>query len=190
MSTPILDAAKKAYADIFKLLKKNKDVCVFDIEDLETRSKLHLCGLELKELYGLNIDVKQVRSFNWIECGEYVYIGWFGDKYNRTVSWSDDGKQPIDEQLVIFKFSTGAYIFGEDYPTDLFQKFFLELKSFNPDYCDSHNHCLYFNVNRAKDIFNSFNDILKKYYEINREDAKKRKIERMKLDLAKLEQIN
>ena len=181
------ETTKKAYNEIFKAMKKHKDICVFDIDDLEIKSKLHLCGLELKEKYGLNVDVKQVRSFNWIECGEYVHIGWYGNKHNRTVSWPDDGKQPIDEQLVSFKFSTGAYIFGDDYPTELFQKFFLELKSFNPDYSDSHNHCIYFKVERAKDVFNSFNDILKKYYEINKEDAKKRRIEKMKADLLKLE---
>ncbi len=184
-----LETTKKAYNEILKAMKKHKDICVFDIEGLEIKSRLHLFGLELKEKYGLNIDEKSVRSFDWVECGEHCYIGWFGDKYSRKVSWSDDGKQPKDEQLVIFKFPTGAYIFGEDYPTDLFQKFFLELQSFAPDYSDSHNHCLYFNINRAKDVFNSFSGLLKKYYEINKEDAKQRRIKKMKDELSKLETV-
>ena len=36
-------------------------------------------------------------------------------------------------------------------------------------------------------MFNSFDDVLKKYYELNREDVKQRRIEKMKADLAKLE---
>lgn len=184
-----LQTTKKAYNEIFKVLKKHKDICVFDIGSLEIKSKFHLLRLELKETYGLDIDPKSINNFDWIDCGEHRKIGWFGDKYNRNISWSDDGRQPIDEQLVCFKFPTGAYIFGSDYPTDFFQKFFLELKGFNPDYSDSNNHSLYFSIGRAKEVFNSFDSILKKYYEINREDVKQRTIAKMKADLAKLETV-
>ena len=187
-----LETTKKAYNEILKAIKKHKDICVFDIENLEAKSKLHLLGLELKETYGLNIDPKDVRDYGWIDCGEHRKIGWFGEKYSRTISWSDDDKQPTDERLVCLKFPTGAFIFGDgglfdkDYPTKFFHKFWMELISFNPDYRDSHNHCLYWKIENAKEIFNSFNDILKKYYDLNKEDIKQRRIERMEADLANL----
>lgn len=190
-----LETTKKAYNEILKAIKKHKDVCVFDIERLETQSKLHLLGLELNEVYGLNINPKEINSFDWIDCGEHLKIGWFGDKYNRTISWSDDDRQPNDERLVLLKFPTGAYIFGDgglfdkDYPTKFFHKFWMELLTFKPDYTDSHNHCLYWKIENAKEIFNSFNDVLKKYYTLNSEDIKQRRIEKMKKELAKLEGV-
>lgn len=181
------NSAKKAYSEILKTLKKYKDVCVFDIDDLERKSKFHLFGIELKEKYGLNIEPRHIQSLDWIKFGDYRTIGWFGEKYQRTISWSDDGEQPEDELLLRISFPTGAYIFGEDYPTDIFQKFFLELKSFNPKYTDTTNKSMYFSMDNSKDIFNSFDSILRKYYEINREDFKQRKIEKMKKELAELE---
>ena len=185
--------AKKVYSEILSTIKKHKDFCIFDIEMLEIKSNLHLLGIELKEKYGLNIDPTSVSSFDWIDFGEHLKIAWYGDKYNRTISWSDNGEQPQYKMLIVLKFPTGAYIFGDggvfnkDYPTTFFAKFWNELLSFNPDYIDTHNHTLYWNLKNGKDIFNSFNDILKKYYALNSEDIKQRRIEKMKSDLAKLE---
>ena len=78
-------------------------------------------------------------------------------------------------------------MFDKDYPTAFFQKFWLELKTYKPDYIDEANHCLYWKLENAKEMFNSFDDVLKKYYDLNREDVKQRRIEKMKADLAKLE---
>lgn len=184
---------KNAYNEVFKVLNKYKDILIFDINDLQTKSKLHLLGLELKEVYGLDIDPRAIRSFDWIDFGEHRKIAWYGGKYNRTISWSVDGRQPEDELLMTLKFPTGAYIFGDggifnkDYPTQFFQKFWIELKSYNPDYIDEANHCLYWKIENAKTIFNSFNDVLNKYYKLNSEDIKQRRIEKMKKELEQLE---
>ena len=185
--------AEKAYKSILKLLKKHKDICVFDVEELERKSKLHLFGLQLKEEYGLNIIPTRVDSFEWQRWGDYRSIGWWGSKYRRTISWSDSGKQPEDELLFCIGFSTGAFIFGIDggltdkeYPIKFFQKFWEELKTYKPKYIDSHNNSLYFSMDNAKDIFNNFDDILQKYNNINREDVKQRRIEKMESDLKKL----
>jgi hypothetical protein len=186
-----LEMTKKAYKEILSVIKKHKDICIFDIEDLEGKAKLHLFGLELKETYGLNIIPETVYSFDWIDCGKYKKIGLFGEKYNRKISWSDNDNQPTDERILLIQFPTGAYIFGnynnKDYPIEFFNKFWMELLSFNPDYTDSHNYCLYWKIENAKEIFNSFEDIQKKYYELNKEDMKQRKIEKMKAELARLE---
>jgi len=183
----LLEKAEKAYNEIFEAIKKYGDLTVFNIAELERQSKCHLCGIELKEKYGFDIDPKTITSFEWVRLNNNFTVGLWGEKYRRTVSWSDDGTQPEDERLLVISFPTGAYIFGDDYPEDLFKKFFLELKSFNPKYTDSHNHGLYYSMDNAGKVFNNFKNIMNKYNELNREDYKQRRIKKMKDELKKLE---
>jgi hypothetical protein len=189
-----MEKERKAYEEILKVLHKYEDICVFDIESLEAKSKLHLFGLELREIHGLDVDPRDIYSMDWAKFGDHRCIGRWGKKYGRTISFSSDGRQPEDETLLCISFPTGPYIFGNDYPNDypidLFQKFFLELKSFNPDYMDDANKSLYWKLENSKDVFNSFNSILDRYYAINKEDSLKRKIERMRKELEKLESNN
>src|SRR5690606_27531527 len=128
----MMEETKKAYKDIFKILNKYKDIHVFDIRDLKRESDIHLLEIELRENYGLNIKPNQIRSLDWNKIGEHIYIAKYGSKYSRTISWSTDGRQPEDELLLCIEFPTGAFIFGygdtfnKEYPTDFFQKFWLE----------------------------------------------------------------
>ena len=177
----------QAYAEIIKILKKHKDVIVYDVDAMEIQAKNHLFGIELKEKYGFNIEPKGVKSLEWVPLSRYINIGLFGKKQGRTVSWSDDGRQPENELLLYISFSTGAYIFGEDYPVDLFARFFNELKGYNPKYTDTTNKSLYYSLDNAGVVSNDFEGILKKYYEINKEDFKQRKIQKMKEELSQLE---
>lgn len=178
---------KKAYIEIFELIKKYEDMCVFDLVDLERKSQHHLLGIELKEMYGFNIDPKIVHSLDYINFGRYMNLCQWGEGTSREISWSDNGEQPGNELLLSISFPTGAYIFGDDYPKDLFSQFFSELKSYNPKYLDTANKSLYFSLDNAGIIFNKFKSILEKYYKLNKEDFKKRKIKRMKDELEKLE---
>jgi len=178
---------KQAYSEILKALKKYKNICIFDVDNLEIDANNHLFGLKLKNEFGLNIDPKRINSLDWNKFGQYKSIARYGKKYSRTISWSDDGSQPGDELLFQISFPTGAYVFGDDYPVNLFEKFFLELKSFNPKYIDTANLGLYFSMDNAKIIFNLFDSILKKYYDLNEKDFKKRQILKLKEDLKKLE---
>lgn len=188
----MINQEEKAYSEILKLMRKHKDILCFDLQSLEIKASFHLFGLELKNEYGLNIDPKEINSLDWNRFGEFKSIGRYGEKYRRTISWSVDGSQPEDEVLFTFSFPTGAYIFGDgglfdkDYPTVFFQKFWLELKTYKPDYIDEMNHALYWKLENAKEMFNSFDDILKKYYALNREDIKQRRIAKMEADLIKL----
>jgi len=175
------------YRDIFEVLDKYENVCSFDIKELKSKAKLHEFGTQLVEEYGLNIEAKDVRSYDWNRFGEYMAIGQFGEKTRRTISWSDDGKQPGHGILLNISFPTGGYIFGDDYPQELFQELFLELKSYNPEYCDTVNKNLYFSMDNAKDVFNNFAAILARYHEKNKEQTKDRKIKKMKEALEKLE---
>src|SRR5690606_35899224 len=122
----------EAYNEILRMLNKHKDLCLYDIDELERTAKKHLFGLELKEKYGFDLDSKRITSLDWISFSDSKKIGLFGKKYNRKISWSVDGRQPDDEYLFFLSYGTGAYIFGDDYPTDFFQTFWLELKSYGP----------------------------------------------------------
>jgi len=176
---------KKIYNSILKIARDNKDLLNFDFEALESKAKGHLFGLELKEVYGLEIDENKIFNTKYQQLKENVHLI-FIDNKAYTISWEDNGKKPIEEILIKFSYPTGAYIFSRDYPTDLFKKFFLELKSFKPDYCDTVNHSLYFKLKNAKEVFNNYNSILKKYRELNKKDFNKREIIRLKEELDRL----
>lgn len=181
-----LDTAKKVYAKILKLMAKHEDILCFDVESLKYKSEYHLFGIELKETHGLNIDPIRINSLIYNTFGDYMCICWWGAKHKRTISAPDCYSQPKDELLLKISFPTGPYLFGGDYPTEFFQKFFAELKSYKPKYTDSANTALYFSMDNASEIFNNFNAIFKKYLKLNDEDVKQRVIKKMEADLEKL----
>lgn len=185
--------AVQAYKDIFKLMNKHKDICIFDVDDMERKAANHLFGIELKETYGLNINPKKVHSIDWVDfddqCkfGDHLKIAYFGEKTGRKISWPDGKKQPNNELLLQIGFPTGAYIFGDHYPKELFAKLFLELKEYGAKYVDSHNNYLYYSMDNAHIVFNQFDDIMRTYHELDAKAAKERKIQKLKEDLAILE---
>ena len=181
-----MNTTEKAYKEILKVLNKYKSDIAFDVDSLEIKAKHHLFGVELVEKYGFNLDPKRIQSTDWQELRENVFIG-FWDGERSKVSWSDDGRQPNNEILLCIKYPTGAYIFGGDYPTEFFQKFFLELKKYNPKYIDSAYICLYFSLDNGGEIFNHYDSIVKRYHKENKEDLEQRKIKKMKVELSKLE---
>lgn len=177
------EITKKAYAEVLETMGKYKDIIVYDYNTLDRQSKNHLFGVELQEKYGLDINPLDIHSLDYICFGDHRSIGWWGEKYRRTISWSDDGKQPEDELLLCLGFSTGAYIFGDDYPVELFQEFWQELKTYNFKYIDTTNKNLFFSMENAGKIFNEFPVILKRYSEINRGQAKERQIKKLQAEL-------
>lgn len=185
-----LEEHKKAYMEILDAVSRNERLCIFSLDEMKFKYKCHLLGLHLKYLHGFNIDPKRIYSFEYHKFNDYVSVGMYGEKYRRTISWEDSGDQPDGELLLSIGFSTGAYIFGnyfdDDYPREFFDEFFAELKSYDPKYSDTANKILYYAMDNAGKIFNEFPEILKKYYEKNKEDIKQRKIKRIEADLAKL----
>ncbi len=181
-----MSTTEKAYKEILKALNKYKSEIVFDVDSLERQAKNHLFGVELVEKYGFELDPKNIHSTDWQKLKENIHIGFF-DGERRIISWSDDGRQPKSETLLYISYPTGAYIFSGDYPTEFFQKFFLELKTYKPKYTDTANKSLYFSLDNAGEIYNAYDSIIKRYYEENKEDLKQRNIKKMKDELAKLE---
>lgn len=185
-----MERIESEYKEVFDLLKAYKDLYIFDIERLEMQSKCHLFGLELVEKYGIDINPKSINSPTYFSFDRHRIIGYFGESTGRRISWPDDGRQPDNELLLQISFPSGAYIFGDHYPKDLFNSFFEELKEFNPEYLDTENKCLYFSMENAKGVFNSFENILKKYKKLNIEERKKLRIEQIKRELESLESKN
>lgn len=183
MNYELADKIKSAYDEIFELIYNYKDMVNIDLDYLKKRSQYHLFGIKLKEEYGLDIKLEHIQALDWNNFGEYLSIGLFGEKYRRTISWSDDGRQPEDELLLRICFSTGAYIFGDDYPQELFKTFFDEVKTYQPKYTDTTNKILYFSMDNAAKIFNGFKEILNKYYELDKRDKKIRQIKKLQSQL-------
>lgn len=182
-----MEQSKKAYKEIFELLEKHKGLICFDVNALKDRADVHLFGLELLDVHGLELDPVLIRSLGWNVLRDNVGIGWFGSKHNRTISWPDDGKQPEDELLLLINFPTGPFVLGSEYAADLFYRFFHELKSYKPKYCDSHNSALYFSMDNAADVFNDYDDILRKYKAQYQDEAKMRRKAQLQKELNDLE---
>lgn len=194
---------KEAYTDILSVCKKYPEfnsmyTSTFDdIYKMKNSANDHLLLIDWYEKYGLKIshDSKPY-SNHYLSMGSYTTFNRFGDAEKdkiqgsgKYIAWSDDGKQPNNEWLFIISFSTGAYIFGQDYDSQrqLFQDFFDELKRYKPDYSDSHNSSLYWRLENTKPIYDSFTTILKRYQDRNTSELKQREADKLRKQLEKLE---
>jgi len=114
----------------------------------------------------------------------------FIDGTERTISWSDDGRQPNDEWLFVISFPTGAYIFGDyfksEYPKQTFNTFFNELKSLGAKYSDSANSSLYFTEENSKKVYDAFWGIFNKYKAMVADEMKEQRKKELEAELAKL----
>lgn len=182
-----------------KYLEFSREYGFDDIRDMRTSALNHLLLIEWYEKYGIKLihdRDSRPAQYTWFKYNEYCNFNKFGDAEGdkesgsgKFISWSDDGRQPKDEWLFCISFPTGAYIFGRDYDYQqpLFREFFDELKSFQPDFSDSHNSCLYWKLENTRDVFDSFNTILRKYQDKNRGELKKRQADKLRKELEKLE---
>jgi len=182
------NATKKAYKEILSLLNQYKDVCNLDIGDIEHKSLSHLYKIELEEKYGIKVPAYEMCTPDFTRIDGEIYVAMCGETHGRTISWSDDGRQPNDELLYCFSFSTGAYIFGTEYLPELFKEFFNELKKYNPTYVDTVNHKLYFALDNAKDIHNAYPSILKKYQNMYATKSRETKVAKLQQELQSLTQ--
>ena len=191
---------KKAYQEILDVCKKHKKISenqyMGDIKIMLNSAKNHLSIIEWKEKYGIDIPHSKQINGTYVELDEFICLSYYedGEKdkengYGKYVSWSVDGRQPKEEWLLVISFSTGAYIFGSDYEgqKQLFIDFFDELKSYNPTYTDDANSSLYWNIEKASNIYNDFHSILDKFRARNKAEFKTREIGRMKRELEKLQ---
>lgn len=163
------------------------------IKDLERLlNTLSICE-EIKSKYNIDLtDRDMFNEFNVSTVDSFsaqVSMNG-GDGYIRLISeiYNSD-KQPIGSEM-LFKIAhpTGAYIFGEYYPRDLFNEFFEELKNrTNFEYLDDVNHSLYYKIENMLESLGIYNKIYKEYSEKNKENYKKEMIKRKKEEIERLE---
>lgn len=170
-----------------KFLSANKEVLnryniSFDAQTVYAKQRAELSiefGIDLAHKYG----------YDCLALDHDIYLH-FMDGKQRSIPWSDDGRQPDNEWLLKISFPSGAYTLDRDYPVSLFQEMFLELKSFEPKYCDTANKSLYFDSTNAKVVYDAFSGILMKYKRRVGEWKKEDRVKKLKEELAKLEANN
>lgn len=194
-----MEERKQAYKEIRDVCIKHKELGVelsipeirYLLEEIEKR----LLFIEWKEKYNIRLSDSRRISSDYIRVSDHLVFYAYKDAnlaaqegQGRYISWSDNNEQPTDGWYLVLSFSTGAYIFGDDYDAQksLFKEFFNELKSYNPDYSDTVNKSLYFRIENSSEIYNEFNNILKKYAEKNKAEINERKIEKLKMELEAL----
>ena len=200
--------AKDMYKDIIDTIDKYNDVLdhngykLFgDTNYIIRKAELHLFGMELRSL-GLDINPKEIDTNDWIvfNINNHVdstlkknktsnrIIAWYGDKYNRSISYPVNGNQPKNELLLCIKFPTGAYIFGEDFPENIFNNFFNSLKAYKPDYADYENKSLFWKIENSEKIFNAYPSIYETYRKQSCRESIDNKIALLEKELSILKQ--
>ena len=179
-----------------KKIEEYKKILAVVNECTKLDNSMRLCDIEyaikaeeLYEEFGFE-GMGQCLYSDYVKVSDYEFIAKYGEDYNRTISWSDDDRQPDDEWLYVIRFTTGAYVLGDypnDYPKDAFNTFFNELKKYTPKYVDTANKCLYFSASNAKIAHNNFYEIFNKYKNLATVENKKRRAEKLRKELDELE---
>lgn len=180
----------QAYKELLAVAEKYKEV-LKDDQDFSTDILLSFIKrTELEGQFGLKLKHSHFATSSYEV--ENVWDGWtrlsfHGEDSQQTISWSDDGRQPKNEWLFKICFPTGAYIFGDSYPTETFTKFFDELKSYAPKYSDTCNKCLYFTEETSKAVYENFWSIYKKHQAMVAEEMKEQRKKKLQTELKELE---
>ena len=184
---------KEIFQKIVDICENNADT-EDTLSDIRVKAKNRVIRYEWEEKYGIKLE-SRFAEYDCLRLNDYEFVGYYNDGYKnhkegngRSISWPEGGKQPVNEWLYQIGFSTGAFIFGEDYDgqQQLFQDFFEELRTHKPDYEDLHNHILYWKIENAKEIMSQFKTILNKYRDRNKEELKVREINKLEAKLATL----
>jgi len=180
---------KKPFEEIMEILEKHSEA-IEGIQGVNITSRIKgiLSNIDILNSFKIKVGLGNIpySGSTYLKISEEQHLSLMGEDQNRTISWSDNGEQPKGEWLYCLKFSTGAYFLHSEYPTETFIKFFNELKSYGPEYCDTRNHCLYFTKDNAATVHNSLQGIYKKYRELAVQEAKEAKIKKLEASLDNL----
>lgn len=180
----------KSHKELLKVVKKYEDEFkesgVASVSIIKREIEL----LEKEVEFG--IPLTQAGDGHFSVEGAYDYwsrVLYFSEDDGRSISWSDDDRQPENEWLYVISFPTGAYIFGQSYPTEIFQSFFLELKEFGAKYCDTANSSLYFSPDKAKSVYESFWEVYNRHEAMVEGEMKKKRKAELLEELKALEEM-
>lgn len=181
MTSEKLYEHKEAYKKMFSILKEYEDLPNVDI----ALNKIDECLEECKAY-----ERWRINKINW-NCVYRYNFPWEADVVKATYIPNQNGKRKYlnkPTEFFVIRFAIGAYMFGNDYPEQLFNVFFGELiKRTNPKYVDSPNNKLYYTEETASNAYKLVQEIHKKYQEKYASESKARQIEQLKERLAKLE---
>lgn len=180
----------KAHKELLRVVKKHEEVFKGSSVASDLSIKWEIERLEKEEEFGMLLS----RSGDGLFSVDGAYDNWsrvlyFSEDNGRSIGWSDDGRQPENEWLYVITFPTGAYIFGQSYPTETFQSFFTELKQFEPKYCDTANKSLYFTPDKAKAVHESFWEIFNRHKTVVGSELKKKRKAELLEELERLEEM-
>lgn len=173
--------AKKLHIQICWLYSINTNLDI----DIRSTIKQKIQIIDISEIFGITIPKYNSHGDGYYKIFDNAHIAKYGS-HNRRVSWSDYDRQPDNEWLYVLSFPIGAYIFDESYPTTTFNKFFNELKTFEPKYVDTVNNVLYFSYDNAKVVHNKYDEIFIKYKKMVDIELNERKIKELEAKLAEL----
>ncbi len=188
---------KDFYTKILNICKEYKQYEYDELKDMRNileKSNNHLMLIEWKEKYWLDISHEYMfYGYSYIKLSNDTIFSYFANakeeqkKWSgKFINWEDKGKQPKNEWLYQLSFPTWSYIFWSDYTEDLFERFWNELKTYWPKYCDSHNNHMYFSLDNAKWIYNDYRSIYLKYRDIYFQEKKQRDIHDMERKLEEM----
>lgn len=181
---------KEVCKKILELCEEESIKDNWEIRRAKDECKKILFHYELLEKYGLDIKTRYINCENSVRIdrnSHQIRIAIYGDGKGRICNIKN---QPKDELLLEISFPIGAYMFGEDYPKELFEQFYEELKTYNPKYEDHLNNCLYYEIDKAKDIFNKYPEIFEKYKKMYDKQWKDRRKQKLLEELESLEENN
>lgn len=179
-----LRATTEAYEKVFKVIEENLPLIDIDIKALQARVNSHKIRLELTEVYGLNInpDIKNLSYENSSLLKQDVLLI-KTDGLRSRIFREDNNRQSVGEKLIMICLRNSSGLsFGYH------NKFFKELKSYNPDYISTVHRTLYFKLENAKEVFNAYDNIYEKYLAMDEEDNKNRKITTIQENLKNLQE--
>lgn len=179
----------KFYQEILDVLNKHGKI-IDDEYSLDIRDKLVSC-IEKEKLnneYGLDLNSTIHYNKKWCTISPHMFLGLFGEGH-ATIAWEDNGKVPKNETLLKISFPNGPYVFGGDYPRDLFTEFFNVLKDYKPSYIDTKNNSLYYSLDNAGKVKSDFEKIFNDHKDMYKKWSAENKIKVLQEQLKKLEQV-
>lgn len=177
----------KNLKEILEICKKDTKDCT--LQDIKNICEKQLLADELNKKFGTRLSGIDINNEDCIyidRIGTDMYIAKYGKNYNRNIL--NISTQPENEQLFSIEFPTGPYIFGEAYDFELFNRFFEELKTYQPKYVDEINHSLYFDLKTGAKAYKNYNKILEKYNKEYDKKAKQRKIDKLQEQIKYLQE--
>lgn len=170
---------KEEYEEMFSVLKKYEDLPFIDKAISSVEKCLKEC--QIYERWKINKPYFDASYSFDLPCLAYISEHTYIQKENGIISIP---KTTFFE----LQFPMEGLIFGGGCPKSFFLEFYEELKEVSkPKYADDVVHTLYYTEENAGNAYEVVKVLYKKYNESYQAEAKKRRVEELKAELAKLE---